>query len=250
VFASAAARNAAITSPQEGQYCYLKDTNSTEYYDGAAWVSGVEGDISGVTAGVGISGGGTSGTVTVTNSMATTITTKGDLVPGTGSGTFSRLAVGANDTMLVGDSTAGTGLAYKSAATLYPWTTWSPTYTNFTIGNGVVTARYQQIGKTINVYWKLVWGTTTSFTAYPLISYPATAAQGNYFMGASYLLDNSASAVYTGFVYAELGKASFQPLTQITNATYSTPQFFTANTVPYTWTTNDEMICNFTYEAA
>ena len=39
VFASSAARAAAITSPQEGQYSFLKDTNSTEYYDGAAWVS-------------------------------------------------------------------------------------------------------------------------------------------------------------------------------------------------------------------
>jgi len=39
VFANAAARTAAITSPQEGQMSYLKDTNSTEYYSGAAWVA-------------------------------------------------------------------------------------------------------------------------------------------------------------------------------------------------------------------
>ena len=39
VFASAAARTSAITSPQEGQMSFLKDTNSTEYYDGAAWVA-------------------------------------------------------------------------------------------------------------------------------------------------------------------------------------------------------------------
>ena len=114
VFASASARTAAITAPTEGQYSYLKDTNSTEYYDGSAWVAGVEGDISGVTAGTGISGGGTSGTVTVTNSMATTITTKGDLVPGTGSGTFARLAVGNNGETLVADSSTSTGLRYQS----------------------------------------------------------------------------------------------------------------------------------------
>ena len=39
VFASAAARTAAVTSPQEGQYSYLKDTNLTEYYTGSAWVA-------------------------------------------------------------------------------------------------------------------------------------------------------------------------------------------------------------------
>ena len=39
VFADAAARSAAVTSPQEGNYSFLKDTNSTEYYTGSAWVA-------------------------------------------------------------------------------------------------------------------------------------------------------------------------------------------------------------------
>jgi hypothetical protein len=110
VFASSAARSAAITSPQEGQYSYLKDTNSTEYYDGAAWIAAPIGDITGVTAGTGISGGGTSGTVTITNSMATEITAKGDLIAGTGSATFDNLPVGTNGQYLQADSTAATGL--------------------------------------------------------------------------------------------------------------------------------------------
>jgi hypothetical protein len=39
VFADAAARTAAVASPQEGNMSFLKDTNSTEYYSGAAWVA-------------------------------------------------------------------------------------------------------------------------------------------------------------------------------------------------------------------
>jgi len=39
VFANAAARTAAVTSPQEGNMSYLSDTNSTEYYSGSAWVA-------------------------------------------------------------------------------------------------------------------------------------------------------------------------------------------------------------------
>jgi hypothetical protein len=42
-------------------------------------------DITGVTAGTGITGGGTSGTVTVTNELVTTIDAAGDLLYGTGS---------------------------------------------------------------------------------------------------------------------------------------------------------------------
>jgi hypothetical protein len=81
------------------------------------WVTDAAGDITGVTAGTGISGGGTSGTVTVTNSMATAIDAKGDLVAGTGADAFARLAVGANDTVLTADSSAATGLKWAAAAT-------------------------------------------------------------------------------------------------------------------------------------
>ena len=118
VFASTAARDAAVTAPAEGNFAFTKDTNSLWYYDGAAWVaSGATGDIEGVTAGVGISGGGTSGTVTVTNSMATAIDAKGDLIAGTGADTFARLAVGGtNGHTLQVDSSTATGLKWAAPA--------------------------------------------------------------------------------------------------------------------------------------
>ncbi len=74
------------------------------------------GDIEGVTAGTGISGGGTSGTVTITNSMATEIDAKGDLIVGTGADTFARLAVGTNGHTLVADSAETTGLKWAAAS--------------------------------------------------------------------------------------------------------------------------------------
>ena len=67
------------------------------------WTAG--GDITGVTAGVGITGGGTSGDVTITNDMATTITAAGDIVVGTGSGTYDNLPIGTTAQVLTADTT-------------------------------------------------------------------------------------------------------------------------------------------------
>ena len=58
IFANATARDAQITSPIEGQFAYLSDTNALFYYDGSAWASYIgDGDITGVT----ITTAGTSG---------------------------------------------------------------------------------------------------------------------------------------------------------------------------------------------
>lgn len=37
VFASSAARDTAITSPSEGMFAYLKDTDRLTYYDSTQW---------------------------------------------------------------------------------------------------------------------------------------------------------------------------------------------------------------------
>ena len=70
VFASAAARDAAITSPQEGQFAYLKDTNVTTYYTGSAW-SNLD-----------------------TTGMTNPMTTTGDMVYSSSGSTPARLGIG------------------------------------------------------------------------------------------------------------------------------------------------------------
>ena len=74
-----------------------KNTNADMDF---VWVTNDVGDITAVTAGTGITGGGTSGAVTITNDMATTITTNGDLIYGTGAGTYARRGIGSTGQVL------------------------------------------------------------------------------------------------------------------------------------------------------
>jgi hypothetical protein len=87
VFANATARDAAVTSPQEGNSCYLKDTDVIQVYSGSSWV---------------VKSGGSS-----------PLTTKGDLY--TYSTTDTRLASsGVNNDVLTVDTSTATGLKWAA----------------------------------------------------------------------------------------------------------------------------------------
>jgi hypothetical protein len=90
------------------------------------WINNDQGDITGVTAGTGISGGGTSGTVTITNSMATEITAAGDIIVGTGSGTFDNLPIGTTGQVLTADTTVSPyKVKWASASSTPTFVGWS-----------------------------------------------------------------------------------------------------------------------------
>jgi hypothetical protein len=89
VFASATARDAAVTSPQEGNFAFLKDTNVTTYYTGSAWAN------------------------LDTTGMTNPMTTTGDTIYSSSGSTPARLGIG----------TAGQVLQVNSGATAPEWAT-------------------------------------------------------------------------------------------------------------------------------
>ena len=76
VFASAAARDAAVTAPQEGNFAYLKDTNVTTYYTGSAWAN------------------------LDTTGMTNPMTTTGDTIYSSSGSTPARLGIGSTGQVL------------------------------------------------------------------------------------------------------------------------------------------------------
>lgn len=105
------------------------------------WITNDVGDITAVTAGTGLTGGGTTGAIslaidstvttltgtqTLTNKTLTspvlttptisTIDAKGDLLAGTADNTIARLPVGTNGQVLTADSAEATGMKWAAAA--------------------------------------------------------------------------------------------------------------------------------------
>ena len=176
------------------------------------------------------------------------VNAKGDIIGASANDTPAITSVGANDTMLVADSTAATGLAYKSATTLYPWAAYTPSASNISVGNGTLTARYQQIGKLVNVEIFFTLGSTSTVTGLPTFAIPVSAKSAGFtVIGVAGFGDSGVGTfvatpiVYSTTVYlAMIG----------TGATYAKEDGNVNSTTPFTWTTNDTMIARFTYEAA
>ena len=128
------------------------------------------------------------------------------------------------------------------------WTAWSPTYTNLTIGNGTVTARYTQAGRITYVYWGLVWGSTTSIAGSVKVSnFPVTMFSSRMVYGQTAEFFDASAGTTVGGVLGFDTTTSVSLYVDGTAGTYRTAAVL-SSTVPFTWTTSDEMTFMATYE--
>jgi hypothetical protein len=129
------------------------------------------------------------------------------------------------------------------------WTSYTPTFTNLTVGNGTINAAYNQIGKSVTVRISFTWGSTTSATSSPTtVSLPVTSKSvgTSYGVGTAYM-ENSGIAGYVTSITINTATSNFAFPVIGTNGLISTN---VTGLQPFTWGTADFFQTIFTYEAA
>jgi hypothetical protein len=176
-----------------------------------------------------------------------TFTAKGSIAAATAASTPANLSVGSNTSILMADSTAATGIKWDDGT----YTSWTPASTpNLTLGNGTISGRYRQIGKTVFFNLSLVFGTTTSLTGNLGIQLPvgvtSNTANNGSLIGLAYITDTGVNA-YVGNVYQNATNAIQITVGYVLAQTYTSPYFVNA-TIPHTWGSTDTLLITGTYD--
>jgi len=137
------------------------------------------------------------------------------------------------------DTTLGTGLL--------AWTSYTPTLTNLTLGNGTMSAAYAKIGKLVVVRFRMVFGSTSSMGSFPGVTLPFTAVTNttSFFTGSTQFEDagtrnwlgHSRIATTTTFDWV---------IDTVVGSRVSID--FLSSTAPMTWAVNDNITTIFMYE--
>ncbi len=196
----------------------------------------------------------TSNTVTMTKAQLNTAVTDADVATLAGTETLTNKTLTSpaiNSGVLDAATTLGGVSGTTLAADQTAWSTYTPTLTGITLGNGTLSARYKQIGKTVRVSLSLTLGTTTSVTSGAAVSLPVAASASNLFAGGTIrCYDTSSASIYGGVVGFE-GNNAAQLYVHITGGVGSSASLSLVNTtVPFIWAASDKLLVEFSYEAA
>lgn len=199
------------------------------------------------------------GSTTIT--VNTSLFTAGDtlFIQNIGAGTCTVTAGTATVTtagsLAVGQWAGGTLYFTSASAAIFisspspTYINFTPTFANFTLGNGAISASYATDGKIIHYTGSVQLGSTSSMGTSPTISLPVTSSMSFALnMGTGTLTDSSAGAYYPAFFYSISG-TTIQMACQNALATYLTVDFVGSGQ-PFTWAVNDSFSWNIVYKAA
>jgi hypothetical protein len=141
--------------------------------------------------------------------------------------------------------------AWQIVMTLAPWVSYTPTFTNFTLGNGSLSAAFYKIGRQVTVRMRVALGSTSSMGSFPNFTLPVAASGSlSYPVNSVGLLqiEDAGTREFMGAIRLT-GTLNADFLTYLISGTAVAPGLLTP-TSPMTWATNDKFWLQMTYEAA
>jgi hypothetical protein len=126
--------------------------------------------------------------------------------------------------------------------------TWTPTWSNLTVGNGTVTARYWRAGRFVICGIRVDFGSTTSITGSPSFTLPATAASTALDWNNVLNLTDTGSGTYRGIIRLATTAAAEIRYESVAGSLIALQAV--SSSAPFTWTTGDAFDGTFIYEAA
>jgi hypothetical protein len=147
--------------------------------------------------------------------------------------------------VLTGDDlvTIRSGSAWVEYGRYGAWQSYTPTWTNLTVGNGTVVTKYVRVGSMVTYTGKITIGSTTSIGGFVSVALPVNAQDA--FMNGSARYNDDGTRNYVGAVSVSSVGTSL-------GFTHSESGGFGSwnATNPFTIATGDVISWNITYEAA
>ena len=257
-FADSASRDTALSGQlAEGMIAYLRDSNILTWYDGSSWanVSEAIGTVAVADGGTGATDAGTARTnlgVAIGSdvqaydadlgAIAGLAKTNGNFIVGNGSTWVAES--GATARTSLGVAIGSDVQAYDADLTelgAMAVTSFTPSWTNFSIGNGSQNCYYVQAPRFMFVWGQIEWGSTSSISGTAYLTIPNSATMPNYLsngapVGMARFRDVGTSSLSGQILASTSTQVQFNPHTvsgsYIGNAAWS-------NTVPFTWGSGD-----------
>lgn len=160
-----------------------------------------------------------------------------------------------DDTDLVKDGalamrTLGNAIDTSVGTGLLAWTSWTPTLTGITLGNGTITSRYLQIGKTVHFSFIFTLGTTSAITGAVSITLPISKQNNSESPNSTVTLrQTGVTPTVIGLARSTIGSNVLNIYAMNTASTYIVSADLTA-TIPWTWASTHTIGVSGTYEAA
>ena len=128
------------------------------------------------------------------------------------------------------------------------WTSFTPTFTNLTVGNAGLIGAHMRINKWVFGYIYVGFGSTTSVGGTIIFNLPFTAIAGSNAQPMGWAKFGDGATVYLGYIN-QLSTTTADFWVINASATYATQTSVNA-TIPFTWGLNDELFATFSYRIA